>query len=93
MKGPILRKLESVQFRPLPIENHEDLLKDFLIKDLAHFITEIDNGLMEDTENAQATLNHLPVRVVFYRLFIIFFLPFLDKFIDFFFIFFSVKSY
>lgn len=93
MKGPILRKLESVQFRPLPIENHEDLLKDFLIKDLAHFITEIDNGLMEDTENAQATLNHLPVRVVFYRLYINF-LPFLHKFIEyFFFIFFSVKSY
>lgn len=62
-KGPILRKLESVQFRPLPIENHQNLLKDFLIRDLENFIAEIDNGITvpDDTETAQFTLKHLPV--------------------------------
>lgn len=62
-KGPILRKLESVQFQPLPIENHQNLLKDFLIRDLENFIAELDNGINvpDETENAQFTLKHLPV--------------------------------
>lgn len=62
-KGLILRKLESVQFRPVPMENHQNMLKDFLIRDLENFIAEIDNGIAvpDEIDNAQFTLKHLPV--------------------------------
>lgn len=65
-KGPIQRKLERVQFRPLYHNNHQDVLKDFLVRDLENFIAEINNGygidVPDDSESSQLTLKNLPVR-------------------------------
>lgn len=67
-KGPIQRKLESVQFKPKLQHNIQDFVKDFLIKDLENFIAEINGSgnigstdVPDETENAQYTLKHLPV--------------------------------
>lgn len=68
-KGPIQRRLERVQFKPVAHENR-DVLKDFLIKDLENFIAEINSGngsnacneiVPDDTDYAQFTLKNLPV--------------------------------
>lgn len=66
-KGPIQRRLESVQFKPVAQENR-DVLKDFLIKDLENFIAEINSGscssneiVPDDKDHAQFTLRDLPV--------------------------------
>lgn len=67
-KGPIQRRLESVQFKPVAHENR-DVLKDFLIKDLENFIAEINSGscltneiVPDEKDHAQFTLKNLPVR-------------------------------
>lgn len=67
-KGPIQRRLESVQFKPVAHENR-DVLKDFLIKDLENFIAEINSGsgsscneiIPDYKEDTQFTLKNLPV--------------------------------
>lgn len=68
-KGPIQRRLESVQFKPLHHNNHQDLLKDFLMRDLENFIAEINCGygidVPDDSENSKLTLKNLPVSFVF----------------------------
>lgn len=64
-KGPIQRRLETVQFKPVHRNNHQDLLKDFLMRDLENFIAEINTGYgldaSDDSENSQLTLKNLPV--------------------------------
>uniref|UniRef100_A0A1B0CEB9 F-box domain-containing protein n=2 Tax=Lutzomyia longipalpis TaxID=7200 RepID=A0A1B0CEB9_LUTLO len=67
-KGPILRKLESVQFKLRQIENHKDILKDFLANDLGNFMKEV--GLVhedekEDNTPPQITLKDLPCEILF----------------------------
>lgn len=64
-KGPIQQRLERAQFKPLHHNNHQDLLKDFLMRDLENFIAEINTGygldVPDDGENSQLTLKNLPV--------------------------------
>lgn len=70
-KGPIQRKLEKVSFTTVPAsnQNQDQLLKDFLIKDLESFIAKIncsDNrGLSPTVSNASDknpyTLKNMPV--------------------------------
>ncbi|GAB0095762.1 F-box/LRR-repeat protein 4 [Sergentomyia squamirostris] len=65
-KGPILRKLESVQFKLRQIENHNDILMEFLANDLGNFMKEA--GLVaEDKEDntPQLTLKDLPCEILF----------------------------
>lgn len=71
-KGPILRKLESVQFKLHQIQNHKDILKDFLANDLGNFMKEV--GLVaEDKEDntPQITLKDLPVSIFYSLLFLL----------------------
>lgn len=62
-RGPIERKLESVQFKPMKVLNHEDVLKDFLVNQFEHFI--LESGMAPNELNTEAeeptTLKHLPV--------------------------------
>lgn len=64
LKGPIQRKLESVKFKPVTQAKHEDVLRDFLMKDLENFITEINDGVrsanVPDEQN-KFTLEKMPV--------------------------------
>lgn len=71
-KGPIQRKLEKVSFTPVPAPNQsqDQLLKDFLIKDLEHFIAKIncnDRGLSPSVPDASeknpSTLKNMPVSI------------------------------
>lgn len=67
-RGPIERKLESVQFKPMKVQNHEDVLKDFLVNQFEHFIME--SGMAPDDDvnrcnefgKVPITLKDLPVR-------------------------------
>lgn len=69
-KGPIQRKLEKVSFTtvPAPNQNQDQLLKDFLIKDLEHFIAKINCGerrwasnVPDYSERDPHTLKNMPV--------------------------------
>lgn len=55
-KGPILRKLESIKFRPCLKENHQDYLRDFLVNDLEKFIQE--SALLPPDDQNQKTNTH-----------------------------------
>lgn len=68
-RGPIERKLDSVQFKPMKVQNHEDVLKDFLVNQFEHFIMESGMAPDEDDVNhcnelgiVPITLKDLPVR-------------------------------
>lgn len=64
-KGPILRKLESLRFRPCYKENHQDYLRDFLVNDLEKFIRE--SALLHDDgekENTQLGLRDMPCEIL-----------------------------
>lgn len=43
-RGPIQRKLESVQFKPMKVQNHASVLKDFLVNEFENFI--IESGML-----------------------------------------------
>lgn len=69
-KGPIQRKLERVSFTPVPTpnQNKDQFLKEFLIRDLEHFIAKIncgDRGLSPSVPDAAErdpfTLKNMPV--------------------------------
>lgn len=71
-KGPIQRKLEKVSFKTLPTtnENQDQVLKDFLIKDLENFIAEFNCGngsncsklsVPDESEQNKFTLKNMPV--------------------------------
>lgn len=71
-KGPIQRKLEKVSFSPVPApapnHNQDQLLKDFLIKDLECFIAKINCGgrglspnVPDLSEKNPHTLKNMPV--------------------------------
>lgn len=70
-KGPIQRKLEKVSFTTVPAsnQNQDQLLKDFLIKDLENFIAKIncsDNRSLspcvpDASEKNPHTLKNMPV--------------------------------
>lgn len=71
-KGPIQRKLEKVSFTTVSAakQNQDQYLKDFLIKDLEHFIAKIncdDRGLSPSVPDASDknpyTLKNMPVSV------------------------------
>ncbi|XP_059609480.1 F-box/LRR-repeat protein 4 [Phlebotomus argentipes] len=65
-KGPIQRKLESVQFKLRQIENHTDILKDFLANDLGNFMKEAGLVPEEIEDNTpQITLKDLPCEILF----------------------------
>ncbi|XP_055371281.1 F-box/LRR-repeat protein 4 [Condylostylus longicornis] len=65
-KGPILRKLESIKFRPCFKENNQDFLRDFLINDLEKFIKESE--LMPDEydkdNKTQLGLKDMPFEIL-----------------------------
>lgn len=67
-RGPIERKLESVQFKPMKVQNHEDVLKDFLVNQFEHFIMESGMAPADDVNHCNEfgivpiTLKDLPVR-------------------------------
>lgn len=72
-KGPIQRKLEKVSFTTVSTANQiqAQRLKDFLIKDLEHFIAEIncnDRGLRSNVPDASDknpyTLKNMPVSII-----------------------------
>ncbi|XP_031627657.1 F-box/LRR-repeat protein 4 [Contarinia nasturtii] len=72
-KGPIQRKLEKVSFTPVPAPNHnqDQLLKDFLIKDLENFIIKINCGndrrcpnVPDATEKDPYTLKNMPSEIL-----------------------------
>lgn len=71
-KGPIQKKLEKVSFTTVPVpapnQNQDQLLKDFLIKDLESFIAKINCGerglslhVPDISENNPHTLKNMPV--------------------------------
>lgn len=73
-KGPIQRKLEKCSFKTVLTSNQnqdqDQLLKDFLIKDLENFIAEINisgssitsiSNVPDDMESAPFTLKNMPV--------------------------------
>lgn len=73
-KGPIQRKLEKVSFKTcVPTnQNQDQMLKDFLIKDLENFIAEIncgnvngasgsDTNVPDSVEYTPCTLKNMPV--------------------------------
>lgn len=80
-KGPIQRKLEKVSFKtcvPTTHQNQDQMLKDFLIKDLENFIAEIncenvsgasgsDAIVPDSTDYTPCTLKNMPVSGVFPR--------------------------
>lgn len=64
IKGPIQRKLESVKFKPVSHAKHENVLRDFLMRDLENFITEINGGarnVQVPDEQSKFTLEKMPV--------------------------------
>lgn len=67
-RGPIERKLESVQFKPMKVQNHEDVVKDFLVNQFEHFIMESGMAPDDDVNNCNdlgvvpITFKDLPVR-------------------------------
>lgn len=72
-KGPIQRKLEKVSFTTVPAlnQNQDQLLKDFLIKDLENFIAKIncaDNRSLSpnvpDNDKDPHTLKNMPVSML-----------------------------
>ena len=67
LKGPIQRKLEKVKFKPRHVDDSENYLNDYLIKDLENFLTNIESEIEapDDCETAQFTLQHMPVRIIF----------------------------
>lgn len=74
-KGPIQRKLESVQFKPVACERHADVLRNFLMNDLEMFITEMNGSVnrtnicneVPDDIKTKITLNNLPVSCSFLK--------------------------
>lgn len=56
-RGPISRKLESVQFKPIVV--NADVIIDFLVNDFESFI--IESGMVDDDDSAQFTLKDFPV--------------------------------
>lgn len=56
-RGPITRKLESVQFKPIVV--HADVIIDFLVNDFESFI--IESGMVDEEDRAQFTLKDFPV--------------------------------
>lgn len=76
-KGPIQRRLEKASFKIVPSnQNQDQILKDFLIKDLENFIAEINCGsenggndaesnVPEIVESTAYTLKDMPVRLFF----------------------------
>lgn len=73
-KGPIQRKLEKVSFKPcIPAnQNQDEMLKEFLIKDLENFIAEInganvsgasgrDTSVPDRMDNVPCSLKNMPV--------------------------------
>lgn len=71
-KGPIQRKLEKVLFKTLPSngDRQDQMLKDFLIKDLENFIAEINCGnacksiVPDDCEQNRFTLKNMPSEIL-----------------------------
>lgn len=77
-KGPIQRKLEKVSFSTVPVpapnQNQDQLLKDFLIKDLESFIAKINCGgrglspnVPDISEKNPHTLKNMPVSSDLYQ--------------------------
>ncbi|XP_037030837.1 F-box/LRR-repeat protein 4 [Bradysia coprophila] len=60
-RGPISRKLESVQFKPIVV--NADVIIDFLVNDFESFI--IESGMVDDEDNAQFTLKDFPSEILF----------------------------
>lgn len=65
-RGPILRKLESVRFRPMIVQNYTNVLNDFLYNELDSFIIECSNTISKDENIAQYRLESLPVIIFSY---------------------------
>lgn len=64
-KGPIIRKLESVCFKPVIVQNHQEFLKEFLVNDFENFVIEAGLRTAADEERDNVfqpfTLRDLPV--------------------------------
>lgn len=64
-RGPIQRKLESVQFKPMKVQNHADVLKDFLVNEFENFI--IESGMVpvaDEIDYNVLSLKDLPVLIL-----------------------------